>query len=199
MSRVALIFTRSLGAACAMLALAPAALAQSWEDNQQDEYPAQSAADDDAYPDDADSVNTDAGAPNSGDLNQSDPDQDGEQRVYDRGDADEGRSERRYGGWDRGYALTGSGVGDLYPALRDTPQGHMFVLRRFDVNRDRRISRGEARDANRAFFLFADRDRDGRLTDREVRFALSERQWPRGWRAQNQEPRWNGGPRYEDR
>jgi hypothetical protein len=48
-----------------------------------------------------------------------------------------------------------------------------------------------AREANRAFLQFA--DRDGRLTGSEVRFALNERQWQRGRIGGNRDYRWIRG------
>lgn len=196
MSKAALVVARSLGAACAMLALAPA-LAQSWEDNQQGEYPAQSAADEEAYPDDEATTGAEEGNYDSED--QIDGDQNDDPQVYDHATVDESRSEQGNEGLRRGYELTGSGVGDLYPALRDTPQGRRFVLRRYDINRDQRISRYEAREANRAFFQLADRNRDGRLTGSEVRFTLDGRQWQRGVIGDNRDYRRDQGPRYDDR
>ncbi|WP_066798385.1 OmpA family protein [Sphingomonas soli] len=52
---------------------------------------------------------------------------------------------------DREYRLTGPGVGMLLPELRRTNRGRAFVMRNFDRNRDGRIDRREAAEANRAF------------------------------------------------
>ncbi|RYY47317.1 MAG: OmpA family protein [Sphingomonadales bacterium] len=52
---------------------------------------------------------------------------------------------------DREYRLVGAGVPALLPELRRTNRGRAFVLRNFDLNRDGRINRREAAEANRAF------------------------------------------------
>lgn len=52
---------------------------------------------------------------------------------------------------DREYRLQGPGVRLLLPELRRTNRGRAFVLRNFDANRDGRIDRREAAQANRAF------------------------------------------------
>lgn len=57
------------------------------------------------------------------------------------------------------YRLVGAGVRDLYPELRGTERGRAFVMRNFDANRDGRVNRYEAADANRAFERRAGADR----------------------------------------
>lgn len=74
---------------------------------------------------------------------------------------------------DREYRLVGEGVRTLYPELRGTNRGRAFVMRNFDANRDGRISRREAEQANRAFAAVAGprRERfdwDRRGGDRDV-------------------------------
>lgn len=61
---------------------------------------------------------------------------------------------------DREYRLEGAGVPLLYPELRRTNRGRAFVMRNFDFNRDGRINRREAQDANRAFARIAGPRRD---------------------------------------
>ena len=53
------------------------------------------------------------------------------------------------------FRLIGPGVRFLIPELRATPRGRAFVLRNFDFNRDRLITRREAMEANRAFIEIA--------------------------------------------
>jgi hypothetical protein len=200
MSNIALLLTKTIGAAGAILALASPALAQSWEDKEQGEYPTQSADDENANVDDTDATSADDGNYEGADSGQIEREQDDEQQNGAGDEAAEGdRSQQDYRGWQGGYALAGSGVGDLHPALRDTPQGRIFVLRRFDINRDGRIDRAEARDANRAFFQLADRNRDGQLNGGEIRYALSEKPWRRGEVREEQSQRWDPQPGYDDR
>lgn len=200
MSNIALFLTKTIGTAGAILAMASPTLAQSWEDNQQGEYPAQAAHDENAYPDDSDATSADDGNYEDADPGQVERNQDDDQQGGALDDAAEGdRSQQDYRGWQGGYALAGSGVDDLHPALRDTPQGRMLMLRRYDINRDGRINRAEARDANRDFFQLADRNRDGQLTGREIRFALSEGPWRRGEIREDRSQRWNPQPGYDDR
>lgn len=52
---------------------------------------------------------------------------------------------------DREYRLVGAGVPMLHRELRNTRRGRAFVMRNFDANRDGRISRREAVEANRTF------------------------------------------------
>lgn len=71
---------------------------------------------------------------------------------------------------DREYRLQGPGVPMLHRELRTTNRGRAFVMRNFDANRDGRINRREAQQANRVFnrmarpgrggFDWASRDRD---------------------------------------
>jgi outer membrane protein OmpA-like peptidoglycan-associated protein len=61
---------------------------------------------------------------------------------------------------DRAYQLAGVGVPILFPELRETRRGRAFVMRNFDMNRDGRINRREADEANRAFAQVAGPRRD---------------------------------------
>ncbi|RYY40045.1 MAG: OmpA family protein, partial [Sphingomonadales bacterium] len=56
---------------------------------------------------------------------------------------------------DREYRLVGAGVPLLHRELRNTPRGRAFVMRNFDANRDGRINRREAEEANRVFIRIA--------------------------------------------
>jgi outer membrane protein OmpA-like peptidoglycan-associated protein len=56
---------------------------------------------------------------------------------------------------DREYRLTGAGVPLLHRELRTTGRGRAFVMRNFDANRDGRINRREAEEANRVFIEVA--------------------------------------------
>lgn len=69
--------------------------------------------------------------------------------------------------------LRGPGVRYLIPALRDTWQGRQFVIRQSGPNG--RLSEREARQINYRFIRIADRNRDGRVSDREARRALEGR------------------------
>lgn len=71
-------------------------------------------------------------------------------------------------------AQLGSGWATLYPWLRQDPAARHWVMWNFDDNRNGRLGKDEARDANRAFDRLADRNRDGRISDREVRWAIDE-------------------------
>jgi hypothetical protein len=99
--------------------------------------------------------------------------------YYDDG----GRS--RVGGYDyvgRDYDRPGNGCGFfggsggrvLDPWLACTREGQGIIARRFDSDRDRRITRATAERANVGFRRHADTDRDLRLTDAEIRAALVE-------------------------
>jgi hypothetical protein len=68
----------------------------------------------------------------------------------------------------------GSGWATLYSWLRRDPAARHWVMWYFDDNRNGRLGKEEARDANRAFDRLADRNRDGYVSDREVRWALDE-------------------------
>lgn len=68
----------------------------------------------------------------------------------------------------------GSGWARLYPWLRQDAAGRHWVMWFFDDNRNGRLSKDEARDANRAFERLADRNRDGYLNDREISRGLDE-------------------------
>jgi outer membrane protein OmpA-like peptidoglycan-associated protein len=57
------------------------------------------------------------------------------------------------------WRLAGPGVPMLIPELRASHRGRAFVLRNFDLNRDRFINRREANAANRAFVEIAGADR----------------------------------------
>lgn len=91
----------------------------------------------------------------------------------------------RVGGYDyvgRNYDRPGNGCGFfggsggpvLDPWLACTREGQGIVALGFDSDRDRRISRATAERANIGFRRHADRDRDMRLTDAEIRAALVE-------------------------
>jgi outer membrane protein OmpA-like peptidoglycan-associated protein len=56
---------------------------------------------------------------------------------------------------DREYRLVGAGVPILHRELRNTNRGRAFVMRNFDTNRDGRINRREASEANRIFIEIA--------------------------------------------
>jgi outer membrane protein OmpA-like peptidoglycan-associated protein len=56
---------------------------------------------------------------------------------------------------DREYRLEGPGVPLLHRELRNTNRGRAFVMRNFDANRDGRINRREAEEANRIFVRIA--------------------------------------------
>ena len=61
---------------------------------------------------------------------------------------------------ERDYRLDGAGVRLLYPELRESGRGRMFVLRNFDWDRDGRIAPREAQAANVAFARAAGPHRD---------------------------------------
>ena len=77
---------------------------------------------------------------------------------------------------DREYRLVGPGVPLLHRELRNTNRGRAFVMRNFDDNRDGRINRREAEQANRVFieigrpnrgrFDWSSRDEVGTRPDR---------------------------------
>ncbi len=82
---------------------------------------------------------------------------------------------------ERDYRLIGAGVPLLLPELKRTARGRAFVIRNFDRNRDGRVSRREAEEANGAFLLVADGRRDrfdweSRDIDRP---AVRKRDWDR--------------------
>jgi hypothetical protein len=84
-----------------------------------------------------------------------------------------------YGAYYRpGYGFYGSQFGSgwatLYSFLRQDPAGRHWALWFFDSDRNGRLGKQEARNANRAFDDLADRNRDGYIGDREVRWALDE-------------------------
>lgn len=62
---------------------------------------------------------------------------------------------------DREYRLVGPGVPLLHRELRSTNRGRAFVMRNFDTNRDGRINRREAEQANRVFIEIARPGRGG--------------------------------------
>ncbi|TGX50279.1 OmpA family protein [Sphingomonas gei] len=62
---------------------------------------------------------------------------------------------------DREYRLVGAGVPLLHRELRNTNRGRAFVMRNFDANRDGRINRREAQEANRVFIQVARPGRGG--------------------------------------
>jgi len=67
----------------------------------------------------------------------------------------------------------GQGAQHLDPWLSGTLPGQQLVLARFDRNYDGRIGWDRAGEANRWFRRFADRNRDMRLTDREINRGLA--------------------------
>ena len=72
---------------------------------------------------------------------------------------------------DREYRLVGAGVPLLHRELRVTNRGRAFVMRNFDHNRDGRINRREAQEANRVFIRIARPGRgrfDWSTRDRDV-------------------------------
>ncbi|MES2986801.1 MAG: OmpA family protein [Pseudomonadota bacterium] len=91
------------------------------------------------------------------------------QRDLDWGGARPGEREVR---------LIGPGVPMLLPELRRTDRGRIFVMRNFDANRDGRIDRREAADANRAFRRVAGARADRFDWDRHGRDVVVEE--PRG-------------------
>ncbi|MEJ7935551.1 OmpA family protein [Sphingobium sp. AN558] len=86
-------------------------------------------------------------------------------------------------GNDREYRLVGAGVPLLHRELRNTNQGRAFVLRNFDFNRDGRINRREADQANRAF-IEVGRPGPGAFDwssrDEVVAMPYLDRDWDRG-------------------
>lgn len=76
---------------------------------------------------------------------------------------------------DREYGLVGAGVPILYPELKRTNRGRTFVMRNFDSNRDGRINRREAEDANAAFAEVAGSRRDRFDWDARDRVVVIER------------------------
>ena len=68
----------------------------------------------------------------------------------------------------------GSGWAVLYPWLRQDPATRHWVLWTFDDNRNGRLGKEEAREANRAFDRLADRNDDGYVSERERRWAVDE-------------------------
>lgn len=75
--------------------------------------------------------------------------------------------------YDRHVRLHGPGVGYLYPVLRNTERGSNFVIWQVDRRHDGYIRREDALRANRALMRMGDRNRDGHLSNREIRYALS--------------------------
>lgn len=84
----------------------------------------------------------------------------GERRADRYGDDDDFRRASRDVRRDDGYAKLGG-------VLRD-PDLRRWASRNFDRNRDGRIGRAEADEANVAFFRYADRNRDGRISASEL-------------------------------
>jgi hypothetical protein len=80
---------------------------------------------------------------------------------------------RLYSGWSRtSESFTGGGALLLDPWLAQTRQGHALVSARFDQDHSGRLDADTAHRANAWFRRHADRDRDLRLTDEEIRSAL---------------------------
>lgn len=94
-----------------------------------------------------------------------------QQRNWDRGND---------GAEERAPRLVGAGVPLLERDLRESDRGRIFVIRNFDANRDGRISRREAMEANRAFRETVRRGHGG--YDRQPRDAVDVRpDNGRGW------------------
>ena len=94
----------------------------------------------------------------------------------------EGRDYQRIG--NRCGFFHGSGGDRLDPWLACTHEGQEIIRRGFDEGQNRRISRNTADRANVWFRRHADRNRDMRLTDREIRIALTDARYDRrrgGW------------------
>ncbi|MGB3724058.1 MAG: hypothetical protein WA979_14730 [Pacificimonas sp.] len=70
--------------------------------------------------------------------------------------------------------VTSSGWRTLYPWLRDDAAARHWVMWRYDIDRDGRLGKREARRANDAFDRLADYDRDGYLSRWEIDDALAE-------------------------
>jgi len=70
------------------------------------------------------------------------------------------------------YGVGGDGARHLDPWLSGTQPGQRLVLGFFDHNYNGRIGVDRAREANRWFRRFADRDHDLRITDDEINRAL---------------------------
>lgn len=70
--------------------------------------------------------------------------------------------------------VSSSGWRVLYPWLADDPTARHWVMWNFDDNRNGRLSKSEARRANREFEYLADFDRNGRLSRWEIDDALLE-------------------------
>jgi hypothetical protein len=81
---------------------------------------------------------------------------------------------RAYGHYNGPAFFTGSGAAALDPWLAETPEGRQFVSTRFDARRDGRISAETAHHANIWFRRYADVNRDMKLTDQEIRLALTQ-------------------------
>jgi len=75
----------------------------------------------------------------------------------------------------------GTGATALDPWLAFTEEGQRLVLARFDHNGNGEIGERGAAEANAWFRRFADRNRDGRLTDREVEWGLEQLGGPGGY------------------
>ena len=82
---------------------------------------------------------------------------------------------------DRDYRLEGAGVPLLLPELRQTNRGRAFVMRNFDANRDGRINRREAEQANRAFRQVAGPRRDRFDWDSRDRTVVVDEGRPGQW------------------
>jgi len=67
----------------------------------------------------------------------------------------------------------GQGASNLDPWLAATDEGRQWVLQRYDRRGDGRVNGRTARRANNDFRVWADSDRDLRLTDEEIRTALA--------------------------
>ena len=72
--------------------------------------------------------------------------------------------------WSR---LRGRGASRLDPWLASTAEGRQWVLQRYDRRGRGAVDARTARRANTDFRIWADQDRDLRLTDEEIRIALA--------------------------
>lgn len=100
------------------------------------------------------------------------------ERWRDRPDRNR-RYDRDYGYYGRGYGdyracgafCSSRGFHDLHDGLRRDPLMVEWVRRNFDSNSNGLLSVNEGRRANAVFFRLADRNRNGRVGDDELRAA----------------------------
>ena len=88
------------------------------------------------------------------------------------------------GAWDEGsMRLDGPGADILDPWLALTSEGRDILALGFNAGADGTVSREMAERANVWFRRYADRDRDMRLTDEEIRLALAHAARARSFQA----------------